>query len=63
MPVFIHDVPQSQPFASSGLKSTCPMPASEFAGVAKSVWASTIRTAATAYSDRALTHVLRVCAS
>ena len=49
-PVFTHDRPQSQPLASDGLKSACPMPGRELAGVEKSLSPSSMRTDATANS-------------
>src|SRR5262249_5898548 len=62
-PVFIHEVPQSQPLASEGLKTTCPIPASEFAAEEKSLAASSMRTEATAYSAGLRTHVLSGCSA
>ena len=35
-PVFIHESPQSQPLASSGLKRTCPMPGERVRGAPRS---------------------------
>src|SRR5215471_1691404 len=63
VPVFIQDVPQSHPFASSGLKITCPIPESELKALPKSVEPSSILTEATAYSTGLRTQVLRVWAS
>src|SRR5207249_12144197 len=63
VPVFIHEMPQSHPFASSGLKRACPMLEREFTALEKSVEPSSIRTEATAYSTGLRTQVFRACAS
>src|SRR5512143_418884 len=60
VPVFIQEVPQSHPLASSGLKRTCPIPDRELTALEKSVEPSSIRTEATAYSTGLRTQVLRV---